>query len=236
MPKRSLFLSLFFIPIILLGIALGIWQYQRSVWKEELLTEYHKKLSEKPTLLPTLVIRLKGEKSSITGKNSELFKEFELMPIILTGVFLPKVIYYRPSGNGLELITAFKTSNGIIAINAGIMPYSAKEIALDKILPTNEITITGFYRIAEPYGGKIPDNKSLVAKIPYGAFFKHYKEQALAGAIQIDDKTIISDYLKGRSTDHFIKNIPNNHIQYMGTWFLLTGIAIIVYMILLRRV
>lgn len=233
--KQKIFLSLFFIPIILLGIALGIWQSYRSAWKQTLLQEYHATLLQKPTLLPTVVIHLRGEHDSVTGKNSELFKPFELMPITLTGHFVSDLIFYRPADEGLELITAFETTDGIIAINAGKIPYAAKDTPISDILPTKEITLTGFYRIAEIYGGILPKNKSLVSKIPYASYLKTYKDKTLAGAIHVDDTTKISPYLKGRAADYFIKNIPNNHTQYMYTWFLLAGVAFIIYVILLKK-
>ncbi len=232
--RQKIFLSLFFIPIVALGVTLGVWQSKRSAWKETLLTEYHATLSQAPSLLPTTVIRLKGDKNSIIGNNTELFKSFELMPITLTGKFLPNLIYYRPADEGIELITAFETADGIIAVNAGKMPYATKDISVDTLLPHKEITITGFYRIAELYGDKTPHNKAFVAKIPYAAYYDMYTDKALSGAIHIDDTTYISDYLKGRSKEYFIKNIPNNHTQYMYTWFMLAGIALVTYSILLK--
>ncbi len=233
--RKKIFLSLFFIPIVILGIELGIWQSERSVWKETILQEYHTQLSQTPSLLPTTVIRLKGDKNSIIGNNTELFKPFELMPITLTGKFLPDLIYYRPADEGIELITAFQTTDGIIAVNAGKMPYTAKDISVDTLLPNTDITITGFYRIAELYGDKTPNNKAFVAKIPYAAYYYMFNDKALSGAIHIDDTTQISDYLKGRSKEYFIKNIPNNHTQYMYTWFMLAGIAFVTYIILLKN-
>lgn len=233
--RKKIFLNLFFIPIIALGVALGIWQSKRSAWKEMLLTEYHAKLSQAPSLLPTTIIRLKGDKASIIGNNTELFKSFELMPITLTGKFLPNLIYYRPADDGIELITAFDTADGIIAVNVGKMPYAAKDISVDTILPHKKITISGFYRIAELYGDKIPSNKAFVAKIPYAAYYDMFHDKALSGAIHIDDTTHISDYLKGRSKEYFMKNIPNNHTQYMYTWFMLAGIALVTYIILLKK-
>jgi cytochrome oxidase assembly protein ShyY1 len=233
---RKLFLSLFFIPIIILGIILSIWQYQRSIWKENILAEYHHKLSQPYGLLPTVVIRAKGDKNSIIGTNNSLFKPFELMPVKLTGYFLSDLIFYRPTHDGLDLIVAFKTSEGIIPVNAGTMPHNAKDLPLNKILPSQkEITIYGFYRIPESYGNTLPKHKALVAKIPFAVFYKKFSTEALVGALQTDDTFRISNYLTGKNREYFIKNIPNNHLQYMGTWFLLSMIACIIYIILLRK-
>ncbi len=233
--KQKIFLTLFFVPIIILGITLGVWQYHRSEWKQTLLLDYQAKLSQKPALLPTVVIRLKGESNSVTGKNKDLFTPFELMPITVQGRFLTDLIFYRPADSGIDLITAFETADGIIAVNAGKMPYPAKDLPIEVILPKEPMTLTGFYRIAEAYGDRLPKNKALVSQIPYDAFFKQYRTKTLSGAIQIDDKTPISDHLKGRSADYFIKNIPNNHKNYMVTWFLLTAVAVIIYGLLLRK-
>jgi surfeit locus 1 family protein len=233
--KQKIFLTLFFVPIIILGILLGVWQYHRSEWKHNLLHDYQEKLSQKPALLPTVVIRLKGEGNSVTGKNKDLFTPFELMPIKVKGRFLTDLIFYRPADGGIELITAFETTDGIIAVNAGKMPYPAKELPIETILPKKTITLTGFYRIAEPYGNQLPKNKDLISKIPYEIYFKHYGDKTLSGAIQIDNNTLIGEQLKGRSADYFIKNIPNNHKNYMVTWFLLTAVAVVMYALLLRQ-
>jgi cytochrome oxidase assembly protein ShyY1 len=235
MMHRKIFLSLFFIPIIILGIYLAFWQYQRSIWKEDLLSTYHEKLSQSPALLPILVVRLMGDKSSIIGHNADLFKPLELTPIKVTGHFVTDLIFYRPTHDGIELVTAFETDDGIIAVNAGVMPPMGKDLPISDILPRKEITLNGFYRIPQIYGDKLPDNKALVANIPFASFYDMYSEKTLAGAIQVDDTTKISDYLKGRKAEYFVKNIPNNHTQYMGTWLLLTAVASIIYSVLLRK-
>ncbi|MFT6072069.1 MAG: surfeit locus 1 family protein [Alphaproteobacteria bacterium] len=233
--RQKITLSLFFIPIIILGIVLALWQYQRSQWKQQILADYQGRIFQDALPLPASVMRTKGDEKTIYGHNSDLFQAHDLTPIQITGSFRNDLIFYRPAGDGIELITAFETSEGIIAVNAGKMPYVAKTIAIDTILPKGRLTITGFYRIAKPYGAVLPSNQDLVASIPFGAFFQQYKEKTLSGALQINDKIPISDYLKGRSGTYFMDNIPNNHIQYMGTWFLLSGIAFIIYILLLRK-
>ena len=233
--RRKIFLSLFFIPIIIFGIFLAYWQYQRSIWKDNLLSAYHEKLLTSSTLLPTLVVRLRGDKSSVIGDNANLFKPLELMPLSITGKFLPNLIFYRPTHDGIELITAFETDDGIIAVNAGVMPSAAKDLPINDILPLKKITLNGFYRTSQIYGDKIPNNKALVAKIPFASFYDVYSDKTLAGAIQVDNTTKISHYLQGRSAEYFIKNIPNNHKQYMGTWLLLTIVALVIYILLLRK-
>lgn len=232
MSKNSIYLSLFFLPIIFIAIALGVWQHQRSIWKQKVLEKYQQHIYQKPNEIPSMILKYKGD-LSVTG--SELFQEFDLKPLFISGKFITDLAFYRPSGDGIELITAFKTPQGVIAVNAGKMPYAARDIPLEKILPQTMVDITGFYRIPETYGANLPRNKALVAKIPFAAFFQKYQDQTLPGALQIDDKKIITPYLKGRSADYFIDNIPNNHIQYMWTWFLLSVIATVIYILLLRK-
>lgn len=233
MLKKNIILSLFFIPIIITGICLALWQSKRSEWKQELLSQYENHIYQEPSELPTVILRLKGDATSI---DSHLLKEFNLKPIKLLGTFITDLVYYRPNGKGIDLITGFKTDIGITPINVGTMPYAAKDIEISKILPLKkEVIITGFYRYPTSYASTLPKNKALVSKIPYATFFYKYQEQTLPGAIQVDNKTHISDYLKGRSADYFIENIPNNHIQYMWTWFILAGIATIIYILLLRQ-
>jgi cytochrome oxidase assembly protein ShyY1 len=237
MMKQKIVLSLVFIPIIIIGICLSMWQYQRSLWKEALLSDYAQKLSQEPTPIATVIMRTKGDKNSILGNNNDLFKNFELIPTKITGHFVADLVFYRPVHNGLNIIVAFETADGIIPVNAGTIPHTAKDFPLEKILPIDnkEITITGFYRLPQTYTGKVPHNKALVAQIPFEAFYEYYTQKLLVGAVQIDTKTPLSPSLTGHSGDDFIQNIPNNHKQYMGTWLLLSVVALVIYVMLLIR-
>lgn len=236
LTRHSLYLSLFFMPIIFVGIALGVWQYHRADWKAEILSAYHKKLSQPPAKIPTVIMRLKGNMKAAQGEENALLKDYELLPITLKGKFITDLIFYRPNSDGLEVITGFKAKEGIIPVNIGKIPFSTRDLPINEIVPSQEnITISGFYRYSEPYDGLLPENKALVNKIPFALFADRYTENILAGAIQMDDKIPLSRYVTGRSAQFFIDNIPNNHIQYMWTWFLLAGIAGIVYVILLKK-
>jgi|GEM_PF-3827349 len=215
-------------PIIILGIFLAHWQYQRNFWKKALIADLKEKIYQQPIALPQEITQKKRQGSLV-------FDAYQFTPMTLFGSFKTDLFFYRPTGGGVELITAFETEKGIIAVNAGKMPYGAKDLPIEKILPKDTMTIQGYYRLYQ--APKQPSDAVLkkgdfIAKTPFNAFAALYKDAIISGALDINDKTMVSPYLKGKSNIFFLDKLVDHHLYYFYNWICMTLIALVVYVML----
>ena len=94
--RAFLLLTLFFVPVILTAISLGIWQSHRAEWKTGLLEQIRISAVRQKTDLQT-AIALEGQ------------DQYTIAPIRLSGTFMFEPVFYRPGGKGYNIILPFKT-------------------------------------------------------------------------------------------------------------------------------
>lgn len=217
-------------------IYLGLWQKDRAVWKENLLANMLQKWSSPPEMLPVSVIRLKGDKDAIFGKEATLnaYEDTDLTLVEVKGTLLKEPFFFRPGrhaafGKGFEVIAALKShrpEEGIIPIALGVVPLNMRKTYQ---LPEGDVNITGMLRLPQPANKILPDHKDLVATVPFGSFYKLFGEELLPISVTATEPTDFGAYPKPRNTKDFLANIPNNHKTYMWTWFMLAGIMLLMY-------
>jgi len=217
--------------IAMVGIllALGFWQAKRLVWKENLITKIETNLHQAPLL---------------QAPNLEA-DEYRVLQ--LTGYFIhDKEIHlankYYKGNSGFHIVTPFAYLDGpydstfdYILVNRGWVEDKHKNRAnRPETLIEGEITITGIINKQPDRNRFLPDNR------PANNVWYHLD---LAQA----SKTLDIPYLeqnfylmqvdsKDKYPVDFPKKIelPNNHLQYTITWFLLALLISGMYIYMLR--
>ena len=213
---------------VLLAVGLGTWQVQRLFWKQDLIDQRQSR-SEAPVLtaLPTDFSASRDEFRRVT----------------VTGRYLnDKEIYLAARshrGNaGFHIVTPFALAGGgHILIDRGWVPLSVKEpFARAAGQISGETKVTGYLRATQTGGSFTPDN------VPEKNVWYTVAVPAIAKATGLDDlkpyfieadgTPIPGGFPVGGQTR---LELPNNHLQYVITWYSLAIAGLVIYILYHRR-
>ena len=204
MNRKWLFVVLVAIPGLLVLVSLGVWQTKRLSWKEALLENISYNLSVEPSLLP--------ERLKKTEHNYKM--------VMVEGSLEPRFIFVltpiKGTGAGFRVISPLKLKDGSkILIDRGVIKEEEKA-RLET--PTQHRFVIGYlfwpnetdYFTPEP---NIKRNMWFSRDLEKMANFLETQqilvvstENRLDPSIKMQDPT---------------KDIPNNHLQYAITWFMM---------------
>ncbi len=204
MNRKWLFVVLVAIPGLLVLVSLGVWQTKRLSWKEALLENISYNLSVEPSLLPERLKKAEHNYKMVRVEGSlEPRSIFILTPI-------------KGSGAGFRVISPLKLKDGRkILIDRGVIKEEEKA-RLET--PTQHRFVIGYlfwpnetdYFTPEP---NIKRNMWFSRDLEKMANFLETQqilvvstENRLDPSIKMQDPT---------------KDIPNNHLQYAITWFMM---------------
>jgi surfeit locus 1 family protein len=219
--------TLISLPILMLCLALSIWQMERREWKLDILDRIAANQSATPIALDALLkadpLRREYGKASVTGTFLH-DKEFHLAA--------------RSRGNdvGIQVVTAFRTDRGqIVLFDRGWVPSEKKDPATRvEGQITARVTVVGVVRRSQVQRQFVPENVPdknvwfhvdvpLMRQMAGGkpdpvldAFFLEADASPNPGGLPIGGQTQL--------------DIPNDHLQYAITWFLLALALIGVYL------
>jgi len=143
-------------------------------------------------------------------------------------------------GVGWHVITPIETADGdMVLIDRGFVPDELKDPtsrALGQV--ENVVTVTGIVRSPETQGLFIPDNEPTADRW----FWRDLQAMAISafpgGIIQVapffveaDKSSVPGGWPEGGQTR---LEIPNNHLQYAITWFLLAACLLVIYAVYVR--
>jgi surfeit locus 1 family protein len=215
-------------------VSLGNWQVRRLAWKEGLLATIDQRIhAEAVPLSEALTMMRSGE-------------DIEYLPVSLGGTFLPDteqhVLSTWKGASGWNVYQPLRLDNGeILFVNRGFVPYDRKDPATrPDSRPEGEQAITGLARLPldDKPGFLVPENDP--AKNEY-----YWKDlAAMTAAAELDGETIVPLFVDaGPQADPSklpiggITNIdlPNNHLQYVVTWYGLAAALLAVSGVFLWR-
>jgi surfeit locus 1 family protein len=229
--RRGIVVPTIFVVIgvaILLGLAK--WQLDRKVWKENLIATITSRLSSPPQQLPPAsrwqqLNQATDEYRRVTFSAEYLIAQ-EALVYTAGSAFRPDV-----SGAGYWVFTPARLADGsIVVVNRGFVPFNQKELASRGTGAPTEVTIAGVLRWPENRGLFTPaddpsqnvwyvrDPRLIAAAKQWGAVSPFYVEQESpqpSGGWPRAGKLTVS--------------LPDNHLQYAITWFLLALGLIAVY-------
>ncbi len=216
--------TLFTIVVVLICSGLGIWQVERLQWKRGLIAAREAALAAAPIAPPVNV----AEPHAL-----------EFHRVVAEGTFLHdrEILKIAPGptgGSGFEVLTPLREASGrIIFVDRGFVPTDRKDPAIRAAGQLAGIVrVTGVLRL--PPAAKpswfLPENQ------PERHFWFWLDLPAMAAADRLGD--VASFYIDADATPNpggwprggaALAPLPNDHLQYAITWFLLAAAAAVVY-------
>jgi len=213
-------------------IGLGVWQLKRLEWKQGLIAQIEARTKGPPITLEDAVA-LAGQ-----GRDPSYYR------VRVDGRFhhaKERYLYAVSEGRvGWHVITPLETEDGdIVLVDRGFVPDELKDPsarALGQV--ENVITVTGIVRTPETQAVFTPDNEPKVNRWFWRDLAGMARSMFPAGTIDVapffleaDKSKVPGFWPEGGQTR---LEIPNNHLQYAITWFLLATVLLIVYGLYVR--
>ncbi|WP_428673923.1 SURF1 family protein [Reyranella sp.] len=206
------------LPIFLFSLSLGVWQMERRAWKRDILDRIATNQAAAPLTLDEL---LKGDPL-----------RFEYGRVRVSGRFLHDREFFLAARSlknkvGMQVVTPLRTDDGVIVLfDRGWIPSEKKEPArrAEGQLP-GKVDLVGVVRRSQIKRQFAPDNDParnfwfhvdvpLMRQMAGGqpdpvldSFFLEADATANPGGVPIGGQTRL--------------DIPNDHLQYAITWFLI---------------
>ncbi len=200
-------------------VVLGTWQVQRMYWKEALIAQIDERTQSEPRPLAEMEVKYRAS------------GDVDYWPVTVSGTFLhqgERHFFATWQGkSGFYVYTPLQLEDGrYLLVNRGFVPYDIKDPAKRaEGQVAGPVTIVGLAR--NPLEGKpgalLPDNDTVknifywkdrdamaaTAGLPAGAvvlpFFVDANDAPNPGGLPIGGVTLI--------------DMPNNHLQYVITWY-----------------
>jgi surfeit locus 1 family protein len=218
--------TLFTVPVVLVCLALGVWQLQRLQWKEGLIATREAGLAAPATAPP---------------RSLDEARALEFHRVVAAGVFLHdrELLRIAPGptgGSGFDVLTPLRQPDGrIILVNRGFVPIERQESAtrLGGQIP-GTVLVSGLLRLpptAKP-SWFLPDNR------PDRGYWFWIDLPAMVAAGGLGD--VAAFYIEADATPNpggwpkgtaIVTPLPNDHLQYAITWFSLAVAAVVIYVL-----
>lgn len=213
---------------VLLTLGLGSWQVQRLFWKQDLI-----ETRETKATAPVM----DGLPREFQPKRDEFRR------VRITGRYLnDKEIYLAARshrGNaGFHVVTPFALAGGgHVLVDRGWVPLSVRDpIARAAGQVEDETTVTGYLREPSRGGYFTPDNvpgQNVWYTVDIPAIRKKTGVDDLKPYyIEADATPVPGGFPVGGQTR---LELPNNHLQYVITWYSLAVAALVIYILYHRR-
>ncbi len=213
-------------------IGLGVWQLKRLEWKQGLIAQIEARTKGPPITLKDAVA-LAGQ-----GRDPSYYR------VRVDGRFhhaKERYLYAVSEGRvGWHVITPLETEDGdIVLVDRGFVPDELKDpSARAPGQVENVVTVTGIARSPETQTLFTPDNEPKVNRWFWRDLAGMARSMFPAGTIDVapffleaDKSKVPGFWPEGGQTR---LEIPNNHLQYAITWFLLGACLLIVYGLYVR--
>jgi surfeit locus 1 family protein len=235
MEKKGLlgFTALMLVALAVL-IGLGVWQLQRLEWKERLLARIEARTKSDPiTLKQALDMARKGRDPSyyrvrVEGRFHHAVERY----------------FYTVSHEtvGWDVITPLETADGdMVMVDRGFVPDEQKDPATRPLGQIeNVVAVTGIVRAPETKGLFTPDNEPAANRWFWRDLRAMARSAFPAGIMQVapffveaEKSSVPGGWPEGGQTR---LEIPNNHLQYAITWFLLAACLLVICGVYVRGV
>lgn len=227
MRRSRLATTLVALPIIALLVGLGTWQLQRLAWKEDLIAAMEARRAGAPVPLDQALSLAPADR--------------EWRRVMATGRLLNdrQVAMYRLSVDGkagYHLLVPLELADGRhVLVDRGFVPEANIDPATRPgSEPRGEVWVVGVLRPGETPGPFTPDNDPASDAwywLDLGALGDDMGVDLLPVVIYADAEP--GDVLPRGGQAVF--DPPNDHLQYALTWYGLAVVALVIYLLLLRK-
>ena len=199
-------------------IALGTWQVQRLTWKTKILDQITATITAPPVALPANPDPVADEYLPVAASGK------------IIGAPISVLVSTAENGAGYRTISAFETDQGrFILADLGFLSLDDRGAAL----PTGQVTLAGNLLWPDEVDNwtPAPDTKT-------GIWFAR-DLPAMAAALEVDPVLlVVRDIAPAGPTTPMpvgIQGIPNDHLGYAITWFMLAvGWALMTGLLIFR--
>ncbi len=215
-------------------IGLGVWQLERLEWKEGLIAQVEARSKDAPiTLAEAMAIESKGRDPSYYRVRVEgRFHHAQ-----------ERYLYALSKSDGTpgwHVITPLATANGdIVLVDRGFVPDRLKDPSSRPSGQVEDVvTVTGIVRSPETQGLFTPDNEVQANRWFWRDLSGMARSMFPEGTIEVapffleaEQSDVPGGWPEGGQTR---LELPNNHLQYAITWFLLALCLVVIYVIYVR--
>ena len=231
--RKNIFLLIFGLPALALLLWLGWWQYERLQWKEQLIGEIEAQLSAEP-------IPISGNVGMLDAG-----RDIDYRPVSVNGIFDHQHEAYflatQAGASGWHVYTPLKLADdaATVFINRGFVPYDKRDpkTRLEGQIE-GEITITGLARsaLSEKPSFVVPEND------PAGQTYYWKDLASMSAQAGLSGDLVLPLFVDAGTAPNAgglprggvtIVTMPNNHLQYMLTWWGLAAALAVIMLIYL---
>ncbi|HBR26414.1 MAG TPA: hypothetical protein DD732_05190 [Rhizobiales bacterium] len=215
-------------------IGLGVWQLERLQWKEGLIAEIEARSTGAPiTIAEALAIARQGRDPDYyrVGVEGRFHHDKERY------LFAQSLADGTP---GWHVITPLETTGGdMVLVDRGFVPDVLKE-ASSRASGQVEgvVTVTGIVRSPEIQGSFVPDNEPEANRWFWRDLGAMARSMFPEGTVEMapffldaEKSDVPGGWPEGGQTR---LELPNNHLQYAITWFLLALCLLVIYAVYVR--
>jgi surfeit locus 1 family protein len=199
-------------------VSLGVWQTQRLVWKEGILADIEARIQAEPVALP-------ADPDPVSDR---------YLPVQADGLITDEEIQVLVSvklrGAGYRVISAFETEGRRILVDRGFIGLTDKDAARPAVMTT----VLGNLHWPDEVDSFTPE-----PDLEAGIWFAR-DVPALAKALNTEPVLLI--VRETSDGDQPVSplpvdtsGIPNDHLEYAGTWFLLALVWVAMTFFYIRR-
>ena len=232
MIKRLIGFTLITIAALALLAGLGVWQLQRLEWKQGLIAEIETRTKSPPVTLAEAIAFARD------GKDPSYLR------VRVEGTFQndkERHLYAIAEGEpGWHVITPLTAADGsIVLVDRGFVPDALKDQATRAKGEIEGLTgVTGLVRLSEIKGTFTPDtdldrNRWFFRDLDGMArsMFGDRLPNLAPFFLEVEASVPPESWPRGGQTR---LDLPNNHLQYALTWFLLALALVAVYAVYVR--
>jgi surfeit locus 1 family protein len=230
--RSLLLLTAFSAAALALLIGLGLWQLQRLEWKQGLIAQIEARTHAEPVTLKEAVARARAG------------EDVSYLRVRVEGRFdngKERYLYAVSDGPpGWHVITPLETPEGeAVLVDRGFVPNAFKEPSSRAQGETNDaVAVIGLARSPDTQGLFTPDNEPAENRWFWRDLGAMSKSMFPEGApdiapfiLEAERSDIPGGWPLGGQTR---LDLPNNHLQYALTWFLLALCLVVIYVIYVR--
>jgi surfeit locus 1 family protein len=215
-------------------IGLGVWQLERLQWKEGLIAEIEARSTGAPiTIAEALAIARQGRdpdyyRVRVEGRFHHDKERYLFAQSLADGT------------PGWHVITPLETTGGdMVLVDRGFVPDVLKE-ASSRASGQVEgvVTVTGIVRSPEIQGSFVPDNEPEANRWFWRDLGAMARSMFPEGTVEMapffldaEKSDVPGGWPEGGQTR---LELPNNHLQYAITWFLLALCLLVIYAVYVR--
>lgn len=183
-------------------LLLGSWQVQRLSWKQAVLSEIERQIAASPVPVPETVSPIDHRFLAVTVSGR------------ITGAEIHVLASNKDTGAGYRIISVLEFGERRFLLDRGFIPIADKSVIRSK----RDIIVVGNLHWPDEIDSYTPE-PDLAANIWFGR-----DVGAMAAALGTEPVLIVAGQDTGDGVTVFPVNtasIPNNHLNYAITWFLL---------------